>query len=225
MFSEDKIKRLEKDLDKKLVLQRWDGMDYIPGFVAIEHLNAIFGYDGWSYQVNEIKRDGMFYYSVVKLEVFCDDKHETSICRSDVGIGKVEMTREKKDKQGNIIKKSEEMLEMAIKGSVTDALKRSARTIGKQFGLGLYDEKDQLSYITRELTDNEREIIKPFVNALQTCNDFEKLEKIGKELTEKKQEMNKRMIVYLAEIYKHTENELVEEEHRKELKNKGIEDK
>ena len=225
MFSQDRIKRLEKDLDNKLILQRWDGMDYIPGFVAIEHLNAIFGYDGWSYQVIDIKRDGMFYYSTVKLEIYSDEKHETIVCRSDVGVGKVEMTREKKDKQGNIIKKPEEMLEMAIKGSVTDALKRSARTMGKQFGLGLYDEKDQLSYITRELTDKERDIIKPFVNSLQVCKDFDELEKIGKELTEKKPEMNKRMIVYLAEIYKHTENELVEEDKKKELDKKLKEEK
>ena len=220
MFSEGIIKRLEKDLDKKLVLQRWDGRDYIPGFIAIEHANAIFGYDGWSYEVVDIKRDGLFYYTTIKLKVYCDNEHQNFVERGDVGVGKIEMTREKKDKQGNILKPSEEMLEMAIKGSCTDGLKRCLRTLGKQFGASLYDENDMISYITRELTDKEREIIKPFINKLQTCDSIPDLEKINKELGKEKDKWNKRMLVYVVEVYKQTEKDLILQEKEKELKEK-----
>lgn len=217
MFSEEIIKRLEKDLDKKLVLQRWDGFDYIPGFVAIQHANAIFGYDSWGYEIVSTKRDGMFIHSIVRVWVFDGDK---KIERCDIGTGKIEMTREKKDKQGNIIKPSEEMQEMAYKGSVTDGLKRALRTFGKQFGLGLYDEQDQLQYITRELTEKERDIIKPFINKLQICNSITDLEKINKELSKEKDKWNKRMLLYVVEVYKQTEKDLIIQEKEKELKEK-----
>lgn len=233
MFKDTIIKRLEKELDEKLVLQRYDGLDYIAGQIAIEHANAIFGYGNWSYEVKEVRRDGMFIHAIVGVNIYQDDKHEKSIYRQDLGTGKIEMTKpvyeyDKKtkryvlDENGNkkIIKQPEEIQEMAYKGAVTDGLKRALRTLGKQFGLGLYDEKDQMQYIVRELTDAQREIIKPFINKLQKCKSLDDLENIGKELTEAKTGWLKPMIVYTAQVYKTTENSLTEEAEKQEIKKK-----
>ena len=227
MFEPALTKRLEEDLSKKLVLQRYDGLDYIAGQVAIEHANAIFGYGNWGYGVKEIKRDGKFIHAIVWVEVFKNDRHEGMVHKEDLGIGKIEMTKGKKDKKGNVVKEPEELQEMAYKGAVTDGLKRALRTFGKQFGLGLYDEKDQMQYIIRELTPGQKDILKPFVDRLQKCQDLEDLEIIGKELTEEKTAWTKPMIVYTAQVYKTTEDDIHEEINRKEVeeKAKGVEEK
>jgi hypothetical protein len=81
-------------------------------------------------------------------------------------------------------------------------LKRALRTLGTQFGLGLYDEKDQMQYIIRELTDGQKEIIKPFVDRLQKCETMDDLEDIGKELTKEKVGWSKPMVVYMAQVIK-----------------------
>jgi len=220
MFHEDLLKRLEKPLDKKLVLQRYDGLDYIAGQIAIQHANAIFGYGNWGYGVKEIKRDGQFVHAIVWVEVFNSDNHAMLVHREDVGTGKIEMTKEKKDKQGNVIKAPEEIQEMAYKGAVTDGLKRALRTLGTQFGLGLYDEKDQMQYIIRELTDGQRKIIKPFVDKLQKCNEMDDLEDIGKELSKEKVGWSKPMVVYMAQVYRATEDDIAESLKKKEVEEK-----
>jgi recombination DNA repair RAD52 pathway protein len=205
MFDTNKLKRLEKELDKNLVLQRYDGLDYIAGQIAIEHANAIFGYGNWSYGVKETRRDGMFIHSIIWVKVYSDDAHKKYIMREDLGTGKIEMTKEKLDKNGQVIKEPEELQEMAYKGSITDGLKRALRTLGKQFGLGLYDEKDQMQFIVRELTDAQREQIKDHLNKMQVCKSMKELEKIGKEIAEISASLQKPQIVYLREVYKATE--------------------
>ena len=216
MFSKEITKRLEKDLDPKLVLQRYDGLDYIPGIISIQNANAIFGEGNWGYKIKDIKRDGMFIHAIVKVRVYKDDNHNCYVEKEDLGTGKIEMTKEKKnEKTGEIYKESEEIQEMAYKGAVTDGLKRALRSFGKQFGLGLYDEQDQLQYVVRELTDAQREQIKPIIDKMQICKSIKELEKIGKEIADQSQTMDKPQVVYLREIYKATETDLVLEEQKK----------
>jgi recombination DNA repair RAD52 pathway protein len=129
MFHDDINRRLEKPLDEKLVLKRFDDLDYITGQVAIQHANAIFGYGNWGYGVKDIRRDGMYVHAIVWVEVFNNDGHTSMIHREDVGTGKIEMTKEKKDKQGNVIKEPEELQEMGVQGCCYRRIEKSIENI------------------------------------------------------------------------------------------------
>lgn len=110
--------------------------DYIEGWHAIAEANRIFGYDGWSYDIHEIKcvseRDrligqqqkpgfGVTYTARVCVVV-------QGVQRVDVGAG------HGYDVDCGLAHES------AIKEAVTDALKRALRTFGNPFGLALYDK-------------------------------------------------------------------------------------
>lgn len=108
--------------------------DYIEGWHAINELNRVFGFDGWSYTI-ELSRDAV--------EKGKDSKGNeqwqaayTCICtltaagvtRQDVGFG------------SGFAKQIGDAIEGATKEAATDALKRCARTFGNIFGLALYDK-------------------------------------------------------------------------------------
>lgn len=108
--------------------------DYIEGWHAINELNRVFGFDGWSYQI-ELTKD-----SLVEGETGSGAKQwqaaYTCICtltaagvtRQDVGFG------------SGFAKGIGDAIEGATKEAATDALKRAARTFGNIFGLALYDK-------------------------------------------------------------------------------------
>lgn len=108
--------------------------DYIEGWHAINELNRVFGFDGWSYEI-ALTRDAV--------EKGKDSKGNeqwqaayTCICtltaagvtRQDVGFG------------SGFAKGIGDAIEGATKEAATDALKRCARTFGNIFGLALYDK-------------------------------------------------------------------------------------
>ena len=110
--------------------------DYIEGWHAIAEANRIFGHDGWSYTVKEIRcvserpRDigknktpgfGVTYTAHVTVML-------PGVDREDVGAG------HGYDVDCGLAHES------AIKEAVTDALKRALRTFGNPFGLALYDK-------------------------------------------------------------------------------------
>jgi len=110
--------------------------DYIEGWHAIAEANRIFGYDGWSYDIHEVKcvseRDrgigqaqkpgfGVTYTARVCVIV-------QGVQRVDVGAG------HGYDVDCGLAHES------AIKEAVTDGLKRALRTFGNPFGLALYDK-------------------------------------------------------------------------------------
>lgn len=110
--------------------------DYIEGWHAIAEANRIFGFDGWSYDIHEVKcvseRErligqqqkpgfGVTYTARVAVIV-------SGIQRVDVGAG------HGYDLDCGLAHES------AIKEAVTDALKRALRTFGNPFGLALYDK-------------------------------------------------------------------------------------
>jgi len=138
---------LNKPLPKNAIKQREGGggmmLDYLEGWWAIQNANRIFGIGNWSYepvfeQMKHIilpdtkkgKKTGLYIIPVV-LKVYIDGEE---IVRSDIGTTQYY---------------GEESKEMAIKGCVTDALKRCLRTFGEQFGLLLYDKGDTTSPTTK----------------------------------------------------------------------------
>lgn len=138
MLTDDQIKALRAPLDPAHVKKPSGSFgpkgDYIEGWHAINELNRVFGFDGWSYTI-DLTRDA--------LEKAKDSKGNeqwqaayTCVCtltaagvtRQDVGFG------------SGFAKGIGDAIEGATKEAATDALKRAARTFGNIFGLALYDK-------------------------------------------------------------------------------------
>lgn len=108
--------------------------DYIEGWHAINELNRIFGFDGWSYTI-DLSRDALTEGKDSKGNPQWQAAY-TCICtltvgatvRQDVGFG------------SGFAKMVGDAIEGATKEAATDALKRAARTFGNVFGLALYDK-------------------------------------------------------------------------------------
>ena len=132
---------LGQPLDPALVSRRkgrgGKSFDYLEGHVVIDQANRIFGYGGWGYdlagevtlrqvekvdpQTGEIKTVGA-YSAPVRVTV------AGALPRTDTGVHPV----------------AEETLDghdTAIKGAVTDGMKRAFRSFGVQFGNGFYGDQ------------------------------------------------------------------------------------
>ena len=157
-------KKLNEPLPKEAIKQREGGrgmlLDYLEGWWAIQNANRIFGIDNWSYEpfwvemkhiplpdTSKGKKTGLYTVPVM-LKVKIDGKE---IIRSDIGSTQYY---------------GEDGKEMAIKGCVTDALKRCLRTFGEQFGLLLYDKGDTTPPTTRIQGQ------KPFLSQEQLMDKF-----------------------------------------------------
>ena len=136
---------LGQPLDPALASQRKGragrSYDYLEGHVVIEQANRIFGYGGWGYelagdvtlrqietvdtQTGEVKVASA-YSAPVRVTV------AGALPRTDLGVHPVaEDTLDGHD--------------TALKGAVTDGLKRAFRSFGVQFGNGFYGDQPQVS--------------------------------------------------------------------------------
>lgn len=132
MFTDEQKKELAKPLDPKHVRPPPQGKygEYVEGHHVISEANRIFGFDGWSYTLDELRltnasQDGdkhrIGYLARVTVTI-------DGTVRGDVGHG-----------QG--FGKSEgDAHDSAIKEACTDGLKRALRCFGNTFGLALYDK-------------------------------------------------------------------------------------
>lgn len=148
------VELLAQPLDERLVAQRKAGkgtmVSYLEGYQAINQANRVFGHGRWGAEVvgpvafreisradqktGEILAVGM-YWATVRVQVSgCEP-------RSDVGFAfTADDTPEAHD--------------TAIKGAVTDAMKRALRQFGDQFGNQLYNRANPVhSNAARELAD------------------------------------------------------------------------
>ena len=158
-------KELNKPLPKEVIKQREGGrgmmLDYLEGWWVKQNANRIFGINKWSFkpvweQMKHIplpktlkgKTTGL--YTVPIILTVNIDGVETE--RSDIGSTQYY---------------GDEGKEMAIKGCVTDALKRCFSSFGEQFGLSLYDKKGMGSSATKGQTGkktylSQEELMKKF---------------------------------------------------------------
>ena len=140
MFSKEQIEILNEELNSNRIKTREKGninLSYIEGFDVIDTANLIFGYGNWSYLIsslNQVSQEQnhnqnfvVCYKAVVKL-IIKDENHTKSISRQDVGFGT------------GVSKTLADSHENAGKEAVTDALKRTLRSLGNQFGNYLYDK-------------------------------------------------------------------------------------
>ena len=140
MFTDKQLKKLKAPLDGQRVKRREQGnitLSYLEGYDIIDMANSIFGFDGWSYnienleqvseEINENNNKVIAYRAVINITVY-NTNHQLFVIRSDVGYGI------------GISNNYATAHESGGKEAVTDALKRSIRSFGSQFGNALYDK-------------------------------------------------------------------------------------
>lgn len=140
MFIDKQIQVLKYDIEPSRIKSRPKGnitLSYLEGFDLIETANKIFGHGNWSYTITSLDQVSqetnsnqnvvICYKAVVKLAVYSLD-HSKHIVKEDVGFGT------------GIAKILADAHEGGAKEAVTDALKRSMRSFGNQFGNSLYDK-------------------------------------------------------------------------------------
>jgi len=143
MFNDKQNQVLAYELDSSRIKSRSKGnvsLSYLEGFDVIETANKIFGYGNWDYNItsltqvsqelNHNQNNVICYKAVINITVH-DIQHSKSVSREDVGFGT------------GIAKTLADAHEGGAKEAVTDAIKRTLRSFGNQFGNSLYDKSRQ----------------------------------------------------------------------------------
>lgn len=152
-ITEHQRRQLSEDLPRDVVRTRDQAgqrLSYVDGWYAVTRANDVFGPDGWSYAVREVREvyrgtkpgKGNDENTVIVYEALVAVT-ALGITREDVGIGQCDAS----------IRALAQGIEKARKESVTDGLKRALRTFGPSFGLALYDKDQRDVGISRAAMD------------------------------------------------------------------------
>ncbi|QOY54024.1 DNA repair protein Rad52 [Candidatus Sulfurimonas marisnigri] len=140
MFNDKQNQVLAYELDSSRIKSRSKGninLSYLEAFDVLETANRIFGYGNWSYSITSLEevsqetnpnQNIVLCYKAVIVVTVHDMQHAKQVQREDVGFGT------------GIAKTLADAHEGAAKEAVTDAIKRSFRSFGNQFGNSLYDK-------------------------------------------------------------------------------------
>lgn len=145
MFNDQQTKALSSELSTDRIKVRDKAnikLSYLEGFDIIDTANNIFGYGNWAYTISSLEQVSqevnanqnvvICYKAIVKIDVY-DIDHSTMISRQDVGFGT------------GVARSLADAHENSAKEAVTDALKRSLRSFGNQFGNSLYDKSKSVA--------------------------------------------------------------------------------
>ena len=145
MFNDQQTKALQSELSSDRIKVRDKAnikLSYLEGFDIIDTANNIFGFGGWAYTISSLEQVSqevnanqnvvVCYKAIVKVDVY-DIDHSTMISRQDVGFGT------------GVARNLADAHENSAKEAVTDALKRSLRSFGNQFGNSLYDKSKSVA--------------------------------------------------------------------------------
>lgn len=148
MFNDQQTKALSSELSADRIKVRDKAnikLSYLEGFDIIDTANNIFGYGNWAYTISSLEQVSqevnanqnvvVCYKAIVKVDVY-DINHSTMISRQDVGFGT------------GVARSLADAHENSAKEAVTDALKRSLRSFGNQFGNSLYDKSKSVAQNT-----------------------------------------------------------------------------
>ena len=148
MFNDQQTKALSSELSTDRIKVRDKAnikLSYLEGFDIIDTANNIFGFGGWAYTISSLEQVSqevnsnqnvvVCYKAIVKVDVY-DIDHSTMISRQDVGFGT------------GVARNLADAHENSAKEAVTDALKRSLRSFGNQFGNSLYDKSKSVAQNT-----------------------------------------------------------------------------
>ena len=187
-MEDETIKILSEKLKKDHISQRQQGgrnLSYIESHHAIREANRAFGFDGWSYEIEDLSKvseeknnNGNHVIGYIARVVV----YVNGLTREDVGFG------------SGISKNLADAHEGATKEAVSDAMKRALRTFGDIFGLALYDKKQE--HVEKEPERN-------WIAEIKTATTMDELRPIfgegykstdGKEKSEIKREYDKRKV-------------------------------
>lgn len=145
MFNDQQTKALSSELSADRIKVRDKAnikLSYLEGFDIIDTANSIFGFGNWAYTISSLEQVSqevnanqnvvVCYKAIVKIDVY-DIDHSTMISRQDVGFGT------------GVARNLADAHENSAKEAVTDALKRSLRSFGNQFGNSLYDKSKSVA--------------------------------------------------------------------------------
>lgn len=148
MFNDKQMKALQSELSADRIKVRDKAnikLSYLEGFDIIDTANSIFGFGNWAYTISSLEQVSqevnanqnvvICYKAIVKVDVY-DIDHSTMISRQDVGFGT------------GVARSLADAHENSAKEAVTDALKRSLRSFGNQFGNSLYDKSKSVAQNT-----------------------------------------------------------------------------
>ena len=142
MFNDKTNQVLGYEIESSRIKSRSKGnitLSYLEGFDIIETANRVFGFGNWDYstklvvvsqEVNQNQNHVICYKALVSI-VIHDVSHSKQVSREDVGFGT------------GIAKTLADAHEGGAKEAVTDAIKRTLRSFGNQFGNSLYDKSRQ----------------------------------------------------------------------------------
>ena len=140
MFNDKQSQVLAYELDSSRIKSRSKGnisLSYLEGFDIIETANKIFGHGNWNYTITTLEQvsqeqnqnqNHIICYKAIINVVVHDLSHSKLVSREDVGFG------------SGIAKTLADAHEGGAKEAVTDAIKRTMRSFGNQFGNSLYDK-------------------------------------------------------------------------------------
>lgn len=158
VFSDAVTKQLQTEPPVEATSLREGGKDrdtgepivltYLTDWYVIDRLNEVFDHF-WNYSVDDVSQvqlpDGhVVFYAICTLTVHGVDEIDSyklvPVVHSDVGTG---TTRGRNGPTGDAV-------DMAVKGAVSDAIKRCARQLGVTFGNSLYNASNPLHEAAEE---------------------------------------------------------------------------
>ncbi len=189
MFNDKQLQVLKYDIDSNRIKSRVKGnitLSYLEGHDILETANKIFGYGNWSYSISSLEQVSqemnsnqnvvICYKAVVSIRVY-DSAHSKFISREDVGFGT------------GIAKMQSDAHEGGAKEAITDAIKRSMRSFGNQFGNSLYDKSKKHQAKPQQapqIQNNQTTISKPQAESQhpQAQHEFTSLYNLGLQVLE-----------------------------------------
>ena len=155
MFNDKQNQVLAYELDSSRIKSRSKGnikLSYLEGFDIIDTANKIFGFGNWDYgivkleqvsqELNANQNNVICYMARIQILVH-DQQHAKDVSREDVGFGT------------GIAKTLADSHENGAKEAVTDAIKRTLRSFGNQFGNSLYDKSRQPKQQTQPMPQQQ----------------------------------------------------------------------
>ena len=181
MFSENQLKALSYNLDDsrvKTIDKAGMSFKYLETYDVINVANTIFNFM-WDYtitrleevarEVNQNSNHVITYSAIVKVKIY--DAQRNFIEREDTGVGT------------GTARTIGDAIDNASKSSVSDALKRSLRSMGSQYGNNLYSK-------TPNRSQNQQHIQTPNTHAQNNIpQDYSSLYNIGLTIREQGQNL------------------------------------
>jgi len=192
MLSENQLKALSYNLDEsriKTIDKAGMSFKYLETYDVINVANTIFSYM-WDYTITrleevarETNQNGnhvITYSAIVKIKIY--DNQRNFITREDTGVGT------------GTARNIGDAIDNASKSAVSDSLKRSLRSLGRQFGNDLYSKAPTANQNYQQAPQqysqpNQQQVATQQTQTSHNQNDYSSLYNIGLTIMEQGQNL------------------------------------